>query len=100
MLSSGIEPGVRSRVHNQLVDEEDKLGKDLELLVDIQRHIVDGARRIEAQQLRVRTMQADCHDGAGRSQTLLDGMTESQRLLMKYHQLVEREIGRNRLLEG
>jgi hypothetical protein len=98
MLLSEIEPEVRSRVHKLLVEEEDKLGKDLALLVDIERHIADGAQRIEAQQSRVCVMQADGHD-VGRAQAFLDGMMESQRILIRYHQLVAKEIGRNRLLD-
>ncbi len=96
MLLSEIEPEVRSRVHKLLV--EDKLGKDLPLLVDIERHIADGAQRIEAQQSRVCVMQADGHD-VGRAQAFLNGMMESQRILIRYHQLVANEIGRNHLLD-
>ena len=48
MLLSDVDPEVRSRVRQLLVEEEDKLGKNLELLADIERHIAEGARRIEA----------------------------------------------------
>lgn len=63
MLLSDIAPEVRSRVRKLLVEEEDKLGKDLELLIDIERHIADGAQRIEAQQSCVRAMHTNGHDG-------------------------------------
>jgi hypothetical protein len=98
MLLSDIEPKVRARVHKLLVEEEDKLGKDLELLAEIERHIADGARRIEEQQSRVRAMQANGHDGAGRAQAFLNGMMESQQLSMEYHRRVAKEVERNRLL--
>jgi hypothetical protein len=98
MLLSDIAPELRSRVHKLLVEEEDKLAKDLELLADIERHIADGARRIETQQSRVRAMQADGHDGVGRAQAFLDGLMESQGLSMRYRKLIANEIGRNRLL--
>jgi hypothetical protein len=94
-----LKPEVRLLVHKLLVEEEDKLGKDLNLLADIERHIADGARRIEAQQSRVRAMQANGHDGVGRAQAFLNGMMESQRVSTKYHQLVAEEIGRNHLLD-
>jgi hypothetical protein len=57
-ILSDIGPEERSRVHKLLVEEEDKLGKDLKLLVDIERHIAEGARRIEVQQSRLGAMQA------------------------------------------
>lgn len=65
MLLSDIEPKIRSSVQRLLVEEEDKLGKDLELLADIERHIAEGARRIEAQRMRVSAMQSAGHDGTG-----------------------------------
>ena len=82
-----------------MVEEEDKLGKDLELLIDIERHIADGAQRIEAQQSRVRAMQADGHDGAEQAQAFLDGMMESQAISMSYPQLIAKEIHRYGLLD-
>ena len=97
MLLSDIDPAVRPGLHKLLVEEEDKLGKDLELLVDIERHMADGARRIEAQQSRVCAMQTSGHDGVGRARALLNVMMESQRLFMRYHQLVAKEVGRSRL---
>ncbi len=99
MLSSNVEPQVRSNVHVLLTREEDKLGRDLETLVAIEKHVAECARRIEAQNGRVRAMQADGHLDLGQAQALLDGMLESQRLLLTYHQHVVREIDRNRLLD-
>src|SRR5262249_21914250 len=94
MLLSDIRPEERSRVHKLLIAEEDKLGKDLKLLADIEWHIAEGARRIEAQQARVRTMKADGHDGVEQAQVLLDGFLESLQLSMEYRALVKREIER------
>ena len=99
MLLSDIEPDKRSRVQKLLVEEEDKLGKNLELLADIQTHIDEGARRIWTQESRVRAMQLTGHNGVGQAQAFLDGMMESQRVSMKYRRLVEQEVERNRLLE-
>jgi hypothetical protein len=99
MLLSDVGPQERSRVHKLLVEEEDKLGKDLELLIDIERHIAEGARRIEVQQSRVRALLADRHTGVERAQAFLDGMVESQRISMEYRQRLRKEIERNRLLD-
>jgi hypothetical protein len=99
MLLSDIGPEERSRVHKQLIEEEDKLGSDLKLLADIEWHIAEGALLIEAQQSRVSAMQANGHDGLARAQGFLDGMIESQRISMQYRQLVKEEIERNRLLD-
>ena len=93
-LLSDIEPEVRSRVHKLLVGEEDKLAKNLELLADIERHIAEGSRRIEAQQSRVRAMKADGHDGVEKAQIILDGFLESLQLSMEYRERVKREIER------
>src|SRR5262245_6388810 len=62
MLLSDIRPEERSRVHKLLIAEEDKLGKDLKLLADIEWYIAESARRIEAQQSHVRAIQANGHD--------------------------------------
>jgi hypothetical protein len=99
MLLSDLGPEVRLRVHKLLVEEENKLAKDLELLADIERHIGEGARRIEAQQARLRTMRADRHNGVKGAQAFLDGMMESQQISMEYRRLVQKEIERNRFLE-
>jgi hypothetical protein len=99
LLLSDIEPEVRSRVQRLLVKEEDKLGKDFELLAYLERHLADSARRIEQQRSRVSHMQANGRDGVGRAQAVLDGMLESQRIFTGYRQLVAKEIERNRLLD-
>lgn len=99
ILLSDIEPEERSRMHKLLIEEEDKLGKDLKLLSDIERHIAEGVLRIEAQQARLRAILVNGHDGVGQAQAFLDGMMESQRLSMRYRQLVKEEIERNRLLD-
>ena len=93
-LLSDIDPEGRSHVHKLLVAEEDKLAKNLELLADIERHIAEGSRRIEAQQSRVRALKADGHDGVEQAQVILDGFLESLQLSMEYRALVKREIER------
>jgi len=97
ILLSDIGRDQRSLVHKQLIKEEDKLGKDLELLADIERHIGETCRRIEAQRVRVSAIQANGHNGLAVAQALLDGLIESQQLSMEYRQRVKDEIERNRL---
>jgi len=58
MPLSDIAPEQRLRVQELLLEEEDKLGKDLELLAQIERHIADGKRRIREQQVRIRPCSA------------------------------------------
>src|SRR5262245_36443674 len=100
LLFSDLEPEVRLRLQQLLVEEEDKLGKDLELLADIEGHIADGGRRIAAQRSRVSAMQTAGYNGVEKAQAFLDGMLESQDISMRYRQLVVNEIERNRLLES
>jgi hypothetical protein len=65
-------------VHKLLIAEEDKLCKDLKLLADIEWHIANGARRIQVQQARVRSMQANGRSGVGQAQSFLDGLMDSR----------------------
>jgi hypothetical protein len=86
-----------SRIQKLLVAEEDKLGADLELLADIERHIADGSQRIERQQALVAIMQRDGHDGLPVAQALLDGMIEGQILHVAYRERTLTAIKQNRL---
>jgi len=97
VLLSDIGSEQRSLVQKQLIKEEDKLGKDLQLLADIERHIAETCQRIEAQQVRVSTIQANGRDGLVVAQALLDGLLESQQLSMEYRQRVMDEIERRRV---
>jgi predicted TIM-barrel enzyme len=97
VLLSDIGSEQRSLLHKQLIKKEDKLGKDLQLLADIERHIADTCQRIEAQQVRVSTIQANGRDGLVVAQALLDGLIESQQLSMEYRQRVMDEIEGHRL---
>jgi len=91
------DPEIRARLQRLLVEEEDKLTADLELLANLEKHIADGNRRIEWQQVLVETMERDGHDGVKRARDLLDGMIESQRLHTNYRERILIEIDRNQL---
>jgi hypothetical protein len=60
-----------------LVEEEDKLGADLESLADVQQHIEDSHHRIERQRALVAIMERYGNKGLDRAKALLDGMLES-----------------------
>ena len=97
LLWSTLDPDERARVHKLLVEEEDKLGRDLELLAILEGHIADGTRRIASQQARVTAMEQNGHKDTERARSLLNGMLESQRLFTFYRAHVAAEIQRNRL---
>ena len=82
------DPDLRSRLHQLLVAEEDKLGADLELLTDVQRHISDGNHRIDRQRAIVANMERDGHNGLAQARVLLEGLRESQLLLEEYRQRI------------
>jgi hypothetical protein len=97
LLASDVKPELRARVQSLLLQEEDKFGRDVELLADIEKHIAATAQRIDAQRLRVSALQANGRDSLAQAQAFLDGMMQSQSLHMRYHQLITTEIERNRL---
>ena len=77
-LSSEVDPEARSLLHKLLVEEEDKLGANLELLTDIECHIMDGNRCIEKQRVLVALMERDGHNSRPQAKILLDGMLETR----------------------
>jgi hypothetical protein len=97
-LWSERDPAARSRVQKLLVAEENKLGRlgeNLKLLTDIDRHITEGNRRIERQRAVVATMKRDGHNDLQSAQALLDGMIEGQLLHLKYREQVLIAIKQN-----
>jgi hypothetical protein len=92
-----VDRHARARLQELLIAEEDKLGKDLELLADIDRHLSDGNRRIDSQRTRVNTMERDGHNGLAQARILLDCMVETQLLHRAYRRRVLIEIKQNEL---
>jgi hypothetical protein len=97
LLWSELTSAERSRVQKLLVEEEDKFGRDQELLFLIEGHIANGNRVISQQQARVASLRQRGDKDVDRAQTLLDSMTESQRLLVRYHEQVVTHVRRNHL---
>jgi hypothetical protein len=91
---------MRSRVHELLIAEEDKLAAahaDSALLADIEQHISDGDRRIEQQRVRVASMHSNGHGGLALAQSLLDGMIASNELHKQYRAHLLAKIRENPL---
>jgi hypothetical protein len=95
-LWSESDPNIRSHLQKLLITEEDKLGAKLELVSDIERHILESNRRIERQQALVATMARDGHDGLSRAEALLDGLIESRLLHVDYRERILIAINQNR----
>jgi hypothetical protein len=96
-LWSERDAATRSRIRQLLIAEEDKLAASLGLLADIERHIADGTQRIERQRALVTAMRRDGRDGLPTAEALLDGMIESQLLIVKYREQTQTVVEQNRL---
>jgi hypothetical protein len=90
-LMSETDSTIRSALQRLLVEEEDKLAKDLELLADLARATAKFQQRIEKQRVLVETLEGDGRDGA-MARTLLNGLTESLILHQAYHQRVATRV--------
>jgi hypothetical protein len=61
-LETETDPSMRARLHRLLVEEEDKLGHNLETLHAIETHIAKGKMRVDRQQAVVASMERDGHE--------------------------------------
>jgi hypothetical protein len=96
-LWSEVDQGVRVRLRELLVAEEDKLAANLELLADIDRHISDGNCRIDRQRTLVSAMERNGHNGLALARVLLSCMMETQRLHQEYRQSISTRIEQSQL---
>lgn len=81
-----LHPLTRSHLHRWLVEEEDKLGRDLELLTEVEKAIENFNALIATQIKIVAALERDGrHDRVARESALLDGLKESQVLHQKYY---------------
>jgi len=85
-LFSELEPRTRSCVERLLVEEENKLGADLELIAEVERAIANFDALIVAQQALAAALERHGHECDARDRGLLDGLRQSQRLHKEYHQ--------------
>ena len=94
-----VDPNARARLRKLLIAEEDKLGADLALLADIDRHISDGRHRIDRQRTLVTAMARDDHKGLAQARVLLDCMIETQVMHQMYRRRILMEVEKNKLLQ-
>ena len=85
-LFSELEPHTRSYIERLLVEEENKLGADLELIAEVERVIANFDALIVAQQALAAALERHGHECDARDRGLLDGLRQSQRLHKEYHQ--------------
>jgi hypothetical protein len=85
-LFSELDPRTRSRVERLLVEEENKLGADLELIAEVERAIANFDALIIAQLTLVAALERQGHECDARDRSLLEGLRQSQRLHKEYHQ--------------
>jgi hypothetical protein len=83
-LSREVNPGTRTLLQKLLVEEENKLGADLEALADVQQYLEDGHHRIERQRALVAIMEREGHKGLDQAKVLLDSLLQTQ-FLHRYH---------------
>jgi hypothetical protein len=84
-LRSEANPGVRFRLQKLLVEEEDKLGQDLELIAEVERTITGFDALIETQSSLVATFERGRSDSLAGARSFLDGLVQSQTLYKDYH---------------
>jgi hypothetical protein len=75
-LRSEADPTVRSTLQRLLVEEDDKLAKDLGLLDDLAREIAKCRRWIEKKQVLVEDLERDGRD-VTTARALINGVTET-----------------------
>jgi hypothetical protein len=96
-LEYELDPACRATLMKLLVEEEDKLARDLSLLADLDQHIGNGHHRIQRQMVVVATMERDGHDGVGQAKALLVYLEEAQNLHERYRQLVLKAVQESEL---
>jgi hypothetical protein len=76
---------LRCRLQKLLIEEEDRLGRDLELLADVERTIASFDALIHAQAAVVATFDGREGDDFAKARTFLDGLVETRTLYKEYH---------------
>ncbi len=76
---------MRCRLQKLLIEEEDKLGQDLEVIVEVERTIAGLDVLIENQAAIVAKFNGREDDDCKRSKRFLDGLVETHTLYKGYH---------------
>jgi len=91
---SEADADVRRRLHLLLLEEENRLGADLEFIVEIERTISAFDALIETQLKLVMMLERGGLDGDGRAKALLAGLLESRSVYRNYHRRMLRSLQR------
>jgi len=84
-LRTEADPGIRARLHRLLLEEEDRLGRDLELLIDLERTIAGFDTAIQTQTELVASFEQGESDSLAGARRFLDGLVQSRTLCKDYH---------------
>lgn len=84
-LRSETDLGTRYRLQKLLVEEEDKLGQDLELIGEVERTISALDASIQSQASLVATFNGCEGDGFTKARSFLDGLVETHTLYKDYY---------------
>jgi hypothetical protein len=82
-LETETDPAARSLLHRLLIEEEDRFGRDSELLAEVEAEIARGKDRIKRQRDFVGAMVRDGRD-SGTATALLNGLSETLLLHEQY----------------
>ena len=87
-------PAIRASLQRLLLEEEDKLGRGVERLCKLQRHISEGSRRIAMQEALIAKLRTDRQD-VRLAESMLSNLVEIQGIFEQYRQVVLDAIDRN-----
>lgn len=84
-LRSETDSAMRCRLQKLLIEEEDKLGQDLELIADVERTILALDGSIQTQASLVAAFNGREGDGFAKARGFLNGLIETHTLYKDYH---------------
>ena len=91
-------PDLRASLRRLLLEEEDKLGSNLERLGSVQHHIAEGRRRITRQKVLIERLEAKGHDVKVAEGTL-HNLIEIQEIFEQYRRTILNAVDRNRAMD-
>ena len=91
-----LDPAKRKMLHSLLVEEERRLGFNLEQLDKAERRVSDGEARIARQEALIGDLRAAGHD-IRKAECLLDNLIEVQEMFTTYHRLILDTVNLSRL---
>jgi hypothetical protein len=89
------DPATRASLRRLLLEEEDKLGRSIERLRKVERHVAEGSGRIALQKALIATLRADGKD-VTLAETTLRNLIDIQQTFEQYRQLLRNSMDENR----